>query len=171
MSPKNPTIPRLQPALGRRLWALLCLLGFLVSGTGAGPLVAALIARQDTQHVVRLSSDDGKIRIVMHHDETRPDRILDHQHQMPGRLLAFLAEPVGEKSKDHIVTFPNSAKPIPGGDDLKIRPGDTLATPIFWLLAEVEWPSVASKTICYTRPPPQEFTSSHMVVRATVFLI
>jgi len=98
---------RISGHLFRRCGALLCLTAFLLGNANLLPVAAALAARLDGSHEVRVMSQEDGICVVLHHP-TGPgadSRMLaSHQHRLVcGLLCEFWAGPADEP--DHLLAF------------------------------------------------------------------
>ena len=158
------------PTPWRRLVALLCLIGYFTTGSGLGAAFATALAQRDTQHVVRVSSGESEVRIVLHHDNARRERIENHEHGVPARLLTLLAAP-GKVQGDHVMTFSSPAKVRCENSSFAPIGLFAAASPTDWPSAEIALPRAIEHSTPCTRPPHASALSSHTLVRSTVFLI
>lgn len=160
-----------QSAFVRRLIALLCLVGYLAAGTGLGSALAVAIAQRDQQHVVRISAAESEVRVVLHHDSTRVDRVTSHKHRLPTRLITMLTAAPGAAQSDHFITFSSPGKTrCDSAPAIATLPMLDIAM-LEWASSEIAFATPMERSISFTRPPPANTTSSHTIVRATVFLI
>ncbi len=92
----------------RPLWALICLLTFLLSATPLLPITMAFIAWADGEHQVTLAIEKDGMRIVLGHDAHNARTALTHSHCVVSRALTLLAEPSGPVHSDHVLNFHGS---------------------------------------------------------------
>ena len=88
-------------------WAGTACLGAHLLGLGwLAPLVTALVAASDDEHVVSLSVGSHGSRVVLAHDSTRPGMAPGHEHCVVAALLVAMATEL-PGGHDHVLSFPS----------------------------------------------------------------
>ena len=155
----------------RPFWASFYLLTFLLSATPVLPVFTALAAWLDGEHLVSVSIDRDKARVVLSHDATDPRKAITHAHCVVSRAITSIAEQPEPFHPDHILSFN-------GSDVLRNCSSNTrLLAPSADVLSAAVWRS--SFDACRVEPSfpaapvmgPPSPSLSVAITRATVFLI
>lgn len=166
-----------QPKLSA--WTLGVVLVLLLAQVqGLVPLLLAALARADGEHRVLLGAQGEAFQIVLRHEannRSHGEGLSAHRHQLMGRMLVALAQPVTGPAQDHVLSLrcAGSQEPLLA-PRLDGQTGEVLVTPPAGLLGG---PLLAVRPpICLTpvgtartRPPPP--SASTAFVRQSVLLI
>ena len=155
----------------RPIWALMCLLAYLLSTTPLLPIATTLVAWADGDHRVLLSADKDGTRVVLGHDARDIRTALTHSHCGVSLVLTLLAQPSGPVHSDHVLNFqsgscatPREATPcipVPPTDETPTAPAMVSALVLPRLVSNAEGPPLDT--------PPAAISVT--VVRTTVLLI
>jgi hypothetical protein len=97
-----PTLHRISRPLWARLAGLVCLLAWFAATPSLLPSAVAVLGYLDGQHRVTFAERDGRVAVVLRHENGAPPRA--HYHSPVAAVLTVLAQ-CSTPSQDHVLTF------------------------------------------------------------------